>query len=163
MHLFTRYKRQELQWDRSSYLPCPSTTQSLSLEATASRRFLLSGQFFTWDCIFPTIGGVETSFICGMIKTCGMIKPVHPKGDQSWVFIGRTDAGSWNSNILATWYEELTHLKRPWCWERLKAGGERDDRGWAGRMALSTQWTLVRVDSGSLPHHFGWWTGRPGA
>ena len=35
---------------------------------------------------------------------------------------------SWNSNILVTWYEELTNLKRPWCWERLKAGGERDDR-----------------------------------
>ena len=34
---------------------------------------------------------------------------------------------SWNSNILATWCEELTHLKRPWCWERLRAGGEGDD------------------------------------
>ena len=39
---------------------------------------------------------------------------------------------NWNSNILATWCEELTHLKRPWCWERLKAGGERDDRGLDG-------------------------------
>ena len=39
---------------------------------------------------------------------------------------------SWNSNILATWCEELTHWKRPWCWERLKAGGEGDDRGWDG-------------------------------
>ena len=41
---------------------------------------------------------------------------------------------SWNSNTLATWCEELTHLKRPWCWERLKVGGEGDDRdeivGW---------------------------------
>ena len=35
---------------------------------------------------------------------------------------------SWNSNILATWWVELTHLKRPWCWERLKAGGKGDDR-----------------------------------
>ena len=35
---------------------------------------------------------------------------------------------SWNSNTLATWCEELTHLKRPWCWERLRAGGEGDDR-----------------------------------
>ena len=34
------------------------------------------------------------------------------------------------SNPLATWCEELTHWKRPWCWERLKAGGEGDDRGW---------------------------------
>ena len=42
---------------------------------------------------------------------------------------------SCNANILATWCEELTHLKRPWCWERLKAGGEGDDRGWDGWMA----------------------------
>ena len=46
---------------------------------------------------------------------------------------------SWNSNTLATWYEELTHLKRPWCWERLKAGGEGEDRGWDGWMASPTQ------------------------
>ena len=37
---------------------------------------------------------------------------------------------SWNSNTLATWCEELTHQKRPWCWERLKAGGEGDNRRW---------------------------------
>ena len=42
---------------------------------------------------------------------------------------------SWNSNHLATWYEELTHLKRPWCWERLKAGGKGNDRVWDGRTA----------------------------
>ena len=64
---------------------------------------------------------------------------------------------SWNSNSLATWCEELTHWKRPWCWERLKAGGEGDDRGWDGWMALLTQWTWVWVNSGSW-----WWTGRPG-
>ena len=50
---------------------------------------------------------------------------------------------SWNSNTLATWCEELTHLKRPWCWERLKAGGKGDDRGWDGWMASLTQWTWV--------------------
>ena len=44
---------------------------------------------------------------------------------------------------LATWCEELTHLKRPWCWERLKVGGEGDDRGWDGWMASPTQWTWV--------------------
>ena len=42
---------------------------------------------------------------------------------------------SWNSNTLATWRKELTHLKRPWCWERLEAGGKGDDRGWDGWMA----------------------------
>ena len=39
---------------------------------------------------------------------------------------------SWNSNTLAAWYEELTYLERPWCWERLRAGGAGDDRGWDG-------------------------------
>ena len=56
---------------------------------------------------------------------------------------------SWNSNTLATWCEELTHLKRPWCWERLRAGGEGDDRGWDGWMVSPTQWTWVWVNSGS--------------
>ena len=58
---------------------------------------------------------------------------------------------------LATSCEEMTHWKRPWCWERLKAGGEGDDRGWDGWMASPTQWTWVWVGSGSW-----WWTGRPG-
>ena len=57
---------------------------------------------------------------------------------------------SWNSNTLATWCEELTHLKRLWCWERLRAGGEVDDRGWDGWMASSTQSTWVWVDSWQL-------------
>ena len=56
---------------------------------------------------------------------------------------------SWNFNKLATWCEELTHWKIPWCWERLKAGGERDDRGWDGWMASLTQWTWVWVNCGS--------------
>ena len=64
---------------------------------------------------------------------------------------------SWNSNTLATWWEELTHWKRPWCWEGLRAGGEGDDRGWDGWMASLTQWTWVWINSGSW-----WWTGRPG-
>ena len=64
---------------------------------------------------------------------------------------------SWNSNTLATWWEELTHWKGPWCWERFKAGGEGKDRGWDGWMVSPTQWTWVWVHSGR-----GWWTGRPG-
>ena len=64
---------------------------------------------------------------------------------------------SWNFNTLATWGKELTHLKRPWCWERLRAGGEGDNRGWDGCMASPTQWTWVWVNSGHR-----WWTGRPG-
>ena len=64
---------------------------------------------------------------------------------------------SWNTNILATWWEELTPWQRPWCWERLKAGGEGDDREWDGWMASPTWWTWVWASSGS------WcWTGKPG-
>ena len=59
---------------------------------------------------------------------CKEIQPVNPKGNQSWVFIGRTDV-KWNSSTLTTSCEELTHWKRPWCWEGLRAGGEGDDRG----------------------------------
>ena len=58
---------------------------------------------------------------------CKEIQLVHPKENQSWIFIGR-----WNSNTLATWCKELTHWIRPWCWERLRAGGEGNDRGWDG-------------------------------
>ena len=63
----------------------------------------------------------------------------------------------WNSNNLATWCGELIHLKRPWCWERLKVGGEGDDRGWGGWMASPTHWTWLWVSSRSW-----WWTGKPG-
>ena len=55
------------------------------------------------------------------------------------------------------WCEELTHLKTPWCWERLKVGGEGDDRGWDGWMASPTRWTWVGASSGSC-----WCIGRPG-
>ena len=87
---------------------------------------------------------------------CKEIQPVHPKGDQSWIFIGRTDAEAETPNTLATWYK-MTCWKRPRCWERLKAGGEEDNRGWEGWMALPTQWTWVWVNSGNW-----WWIGRPG-
>ena len=88
---------------------------------------------------------------------CKEIQPVHPKGNKSWTFIGRTDAEAETPSILVTCCQELTHLKRPWCWERLKAGGEGDDRGWDGWLASPTQCTWVWLGSGS------WWcTGRPG-
>ena len=64
---------------------------------------------------------------------------------------------SWHSNTLATWCKELTHWRRPWCWERLKAGGEGDDRGRDCWMASLTWWTWVWAGSRSW-----WWTGKPG-
>ena len=64
---------------------------------------------------------------------------------------------SWSSNTLPIWCKEPTHWKRPWCWERLKARGEGDDRGWDGWMASPTQWTWVWANSRR------WWrTGKPG-
>ena len=64
---------------------------------------------------------------------------------------------NWNSSTLATSWEELTHWKRPWCWEGLGAGGEGGDRGWDGWMASPTRWAWVWVNFGSWR-----WTGRPG-
>ena len=83
---------------------------------------------------------------------CKEIQLVHLKGDQSWVFIGRTDVEA-ETPIL--W----PHDAKDWliCWERLRAGGEGDDRGWDGWMASPTQWTWVWVNSRSW-----WWTGRTG-
>ena len=74
------------------------------------------------------------------------INSVNPKGNQPWTFIGRKD-WCWSSNTLATWLEELTHGKRPWCWERLKAKGEGGSRGWDGWMASPTQWMWIWANS----------------
>ena len=84
------------------------------------------------------------------------IKSVSPKGNQSWMFIGRTDGEAEGSNTLATWWKELPLWKSPWCWERLKAR-EGDDGGWDGWIASLTQQTWVWASSGSW-----WWTGKPG-
>ena len=84
--------------------------------------------------------------------------PISPSWWKSVLNIHWKDwCWGWNSNISAAWCEELTHLKRPWCWERLKAGGEGDDRGWDGWMTSPTWWTWVWVSSRSW-----WWTGKPG-
>ena len=107
--------------------------------------------------------------LCLMLLNCGV-------GEDSWESLGlqgdptspfqrRSVLGvlwkewcwSWKSNTLATSCERLTNLKRPWCWGRLRAGGEGDDRRWDGWVASPTQWTWVWVNCGSW-----WWTGRPG-
>ena len=84
---------------------------------------------------------------------CKEIKLVNPKGNllnihwKDWC---------WNFNTLATHCKELTQ-KRPWCWERLKAGGDGDNRVWDGWMASPTRWTWVWASSRR------WWrTGKPG-
>ena len=88
---------------------------------------------------------------------CKESQQVHPKGNQSWIFIGRTDAEAEASILWPPDEKKLTHWKRPWCWEGLGTGGEEDDRGWDGWMASPTWQTSVWVNPGSW-----WWTGRPG-
>ena len=99
-----------------------------------------------------------------MLLNCGF-------GEDSWESLGLQGgptSPSYRKSILnihwkdwcwswsATWCRELTHLKRPWGWEKLRAGGEGDDRAWDGWMASLTQWAWVWVNSRS------WWrTGRP--
>ena len=88
---------------------------------------------------------------------CKEIQPVHPKGDQSWIYIGRTDAEAVTPILWPPDAKNWLIGKDPDArWERLKAG-EGDDRGWDGWMASSTEWTWVWVNSGSW-----WWTGRHG-
>ena len=94
----------------------------------------------------PKIRSLTVSIVSPSICHRKSVLNIHWK-DWCW---------SWNSNTLATWCEELIHLKRPWCWERLK-GGEGDDRGWDDWMASLTQWAWVRVNS-----RICWWTGSPG-
>ena len=88
---------------------------------------------------------------------CKEIQPVNPKRKSTLNIHWKDWCWSWNSNTLATWCEEPTHWERPCCWERLRAGGEGDNRGWDGSVASLTQWTWVWANSGR------WWrTGKPG-
>ena len=86
---------------------------------------------------------------------CKEIQPVHPKGNQSWIFFGKTNAEA-ETPVLWSHDAKNWHLKRPWCWEWLKAG-EGEDREWNGWMTSPIQWAWVWVSSGSC-----WWTGSPG-
>ena len=84
------------------------------------------------------------------------IQPVHPKGNQSWIFTGRTYAEA-EAPILRPPDAKHWLTGRHWCWERLKAGGEGDDRGLDGWMASPTWWTCVWASTRSW-----WWMGKPG-
>ena len=88
---------------------------------------------------------------------CKKIQPVHSKGDQSWVFIGKTDAEAETPILCPPHAKSWLIWRDPDAGKDLRMGGEGDDRGWDGWMASLTQWTWVWVNSGSW-----WWTGRPG-
>ena len=86
---------------------------------------------------------------------CKEIQPVLPIGDQTWVFIGRTDVEAETPTIWPLMWR-ADSLEKTLMLERLKAGGEGDEREWYGWMASPTQWIWVWVNSGSW-----WWTWRP--
>ena len=85
---------------------------------------------------------------------CKEIQPVHPKGNQSWIFLWRT-----NAETLILWPPDTKNwlIGKDPDWERLKAGGEEDDKGWNSWMASLTWWTWIWSSSGGW-----WWTGKPG-
>ena len=87
---------------------------------------------------------------------CKEIQPVHSEGDQPWDFFGRNDAKA-ETPVLGHLMQRVDSVEKLWCWAGLGAGGEGDDWGWDGWIALLTRWTWVWVNSGSW-----WWTGRPG-
>ena len=98
------------------------------------------------DSIFKSRDITLPTKVC-LVKAT--VFPVVIYGCESWTIK--------KANALANWCKKLTNWKRPWCWERLKAWGEGDDRGWDGYMALPTWWAWVWASSGSW-----WWTGKPG-
>ena len=88
---------------------------------------------------------------------CKEIQPVNPKGNQSWIFIGRTNAETETPILCLPDVKNWLIWKKTWCRERLKAGGEGYNIALDGWMASPTQWTWVWVSSRSWQ-----WTGRPG-
>ena len=125
---------------------------------------LSSGCVWMWELAYKESWALKNWYFWTVVKEktlespldCKEIQPVHPKGDQSWIFTGRTDA---EVEALILWPPDVKNwlIGKDWCWGRLKAGREGDDRGWDGWMASPTQWTWVWVNSKSW-----WWTGRPG-
>ena len=86
---------------------------------------------------------------------CKEIQPVHPKGDQFWVFIGRADAEA-ETPILWPPHAKSWLIGKDPDWEGLGAGGERDDRGWDDWMASLTGWTWVWINSKFLFKSFAY-------
>ena len=127
--------------------------------------------FFQWSCMDVRVGDCEESWApknwcfwtVVLEKTlesplnCKEIQPVHPKADQSWVFIGRTDAEAETPILWPPHAKSWLIGKDPDAGRDWGAGGEGDDRGRDGWKASPTRWTCVWVNSGSL-----WWTGKPG-
>ena len=123
-----------------------------------------SSHVWMWELDYKESWGLKNWYFWTVVleKTllsplnCKEIKPVNPKGPQPSIFIGRTDAEA-KAPIL--WPPDVKNwlIRKAWCWERLKAGGEGDDRGWDGWMASPTRWTWIWTNSRRQ-----WRTGEPG-
>ena len=87
---------------------------------------------------------------------CKEVQPVHPKGNQSWVFIGMTDAGA-EVPILGHLMRRTGTLEKTLMLGKIEGRRRRGERGWDGWMASLTGWTWVWASSRSW-----WWTGKPG-
>ena len=146
-----------------------STLKSRDITLPKKVRLVKPMVFPLWSCMGVRFGlwrklSAEELMLLTMVleKTlespldCKEIQSVHSEGDQSWDFFGGNDAEA-ETPVFWLHHAELTHWKRPWCWEGLGAGGKGDDRGWDGWMALPNWWMWVWVNSGRW-----WWTGRPG-
>ena len=140
---------------KSCLTPCDSIDTRLPCPAL-SPRVCSSSCSLSGDVIQPShplspCSACPQSFPASGSSNQSILKEINP--EYSW----KDWCWSWNSFTLATWCKEPTHWKRPWCWERLKTGGEGDNRGWDDWMALPTQWTWVWANSRR------WWrTGKPG-
>ena len=146
-------------WGVCSALPGPPRLRRIFPYSGARKTVFLDPQRcslgFETVCVFLCFWAVVMEKTFESPLDCKEIQPVQPKGDQSWVFIGRTDVEAetpllWPPDAKSDSLEKTLNLGK------MRAGGEGDDRGWDGWMASLTQWTWVWVNSGS------WlWTGRP--
>ena len=131
---------------------------------------LVKAMVCQWSCMDVRVGlWRKLSIEELMLLNCGVGEdsweslglqgdPTSPSWRRSVLSVHWKDwCWSWNSNTLATSWEELTCWKRPWYLKGLGAGGEGDNRGWDGWMESLTRWAWVWVNSRSW-----WWTGRPG-
>ena len=151
------------------WIPMPSSKRSSKpRDQTCISSPALAGRFFTtweWRWELDHKEGRAPKNWCFWIVVlketlesplnCKGIKLGNTKGNQPWIFTGRSDAEApilWPPDRC----KDPTHWKRPWCWERLKVG-EEGDRGWDGWMASLTRWTWVWANSGRQ-----WRTGKPG-
>ena len=160
-------EKSKFQFSELTRIPYQSTLENMISNFQMALDQYLSNSYL-WTLLYGHILR-DSAFLVGfwtvvLEKTlesplgCKEIQPVHPKGDQSWVFTGRTDVET-EAPILwppeaKNWLIGKDHDAR---WGRLKVGEEGDKRGWDGWMASPTPWTWVWVGSGSW-----WWRGKPG-